>query len=180
MNYPKTIKLEDKKLKKLLTEKATLIIAGRNKSEEIEKMEKEMEEIEKEIIEEEKKVDISDILEAEKEETKLVEGSIERMKTLKAEIFGRMKMQVPGELHQKYEALLKAKEQTETERNKLAIKAQKYTEKIVPLGRKLMQPFLEDRYEDYDSLSLEDGEIIAKVFSHLQDFETNFIKKQLR
>ena len=175
--YPKTIKLESDKLSKLILAKAELVGKGRAKSIEIEADEKEMEEIDVKLQAEEKKVDITDILEKEKVLVAKVDEAIAEMKVIKQEIFDRMNAQVPPELHTRYDELKKSKEDKETERNKVALKAQKYNDKIVPLGRKLMKPFLVDQFEDYDSLYLEDGEVVATIFSHMNDFRTNFKKK---
>ncbi len=177
MLYPKTITIENDKLRTLLEKKGELINIGRAKSEEIENTEKEMEEINLQLIEEEKKVNIDDLLEKEKEQTLIVEECIAKMKDVKKEIVDRMMTQVPQELHSKYDELKKKKEELETERNKIALKAQKYNDKIIPIGKEMMKPFLEDQYEDYDSLALIDGEIVATIFSHLNDFKTNFRKK---
>lgn len=178
MNYPKTIKLDNAKLKNLLVEQGALIIVGRQKSEEIEVLEKELSDLDKRIQEEEKKVNIDDLHEKEKGLTDRVNACVEEMNLIKKEIYDRMVAQVPPELHEKYDTLKKQKEGIETERNKIALKAQKYKDKIIPLGRKIMKPLLEDKYEDYDSIKLENGEIVATVFNHLNDFETNFNKKQ--
>ncbi len=176
--YPKTVKFESEKLKKLLEEKSELILSGRAKSEEVERLENEMTEVEKQIIEEEKKVNIDDLHEKEKLVTIKVEEAIADMNLIKKEIYDRMKAQVPNELHIKYDTLKKEKENTETERNKIALKAQKYNDKLIPLGRKLMKPFLENKYEDFETIKIENGEIVATIFSHLNDFETNFNKKK--
>jgi len=175
--YPKTVQIESDKLKKLMIEKSKLVGIGRAKSEEIEAVETEMAEIDVKLQEEEKKVDITDILDKEKVLVAKVDEAIAEMKVLKQEIFDRMNAQVPKELHTRYDELKVAKETKETERNKIALKAQKFNDKIVPLGRKLMKPFLTDMYEDYDSLYLEDNEIMATIFSHMSDFKTNFKKK---
>jgi len=175
--YPKTVQIESDKLKKLMIEKSKLVGIGRAKSEEIEAVETEMAEIDVKLQEEEKKVDITDILDKEKVLVAKVDEAIAEMKVLKQEIFDRMNAQVPKELHTRYDELKVAKETKETERNKIALKAQKFNDKIVPLGRKLMKPFLTDMYEDYDSLYLEDNEIMATIFSHMNDFKTNFKKK---
>lgn len=177
MVYPKTIRLESEKLKKLMLAKGELIGKGRAVSVEIEGIEKEMEEIDVKLQEEEKKVDISDILEKEKALTEQVEQAIESMKVIKQEIYDRMNAQVPPELHSRYDELKKSKEDKESERNKIALKAQKYNDKIVPISREMIKPFLEDQYEDYDSLYLEDDEIVATIFSHMNDFKMNFKKK---
>jgi len=175
--YPRLITIDSDKLKKLMLEKGALVEKGRAVSVEIDALEIELEEINKTLIEEEKKVDISDILEKEKAVTAKVEDAIAEMKVYKQEIFDRMTAQMAPELRNKYEEVKKNKEDKETERNKIALKAQKYNDKIIPVSRDLMKPFLQDQYEDYDSLYIEDDVIIASIFSHMVDFKTNFKKK---
>jgi len=175
--YPRTINLESDKLKKLITEKGVLVNKGRAVSEEIEALEAEMEEINKNLMAEEAKIDISDILEKEKVLVAQVESAIAEMKVYKKEIFDRMTAKMSPELRNKYEEVKKNKEDKETERNKFALKAQKYNDKIIPVSRDLMKPFLQDQYEDYDSLYIEDDVIVATIFSHIVDFKTNFKKK---
>lgn len=176
--YPKIITIESEKLTDLLTKKGALVDQVRAVCDEIEVIEKEMEKIDKAIQKEEKKVDISDIIKKEKVLTKQVEKAIKTMQGYKQEIFDRMTAQVPGELKAKYEELKANKEKKEAERNKTAIKAQKYNDKIIPLGRKMMKPFLTDMYEDFESLVLKDGEIVATIFSHMNDFKANFKNKK--
>lgn len=175
--YPKTVIIENDKLKQLLLKKGELIKVGREKSEEIEIIEKEMVETDAKVQEEEKKVNIDDILEKEKEQTKIVEECIEKMKVLKQEIYDRMIKEVPKELHDKYDELRKKKEQLEDERNKIALKAQKYNDKIIPLAKESMKPFIEDQYDDYETLMLEGDEIVATIFNHLAEWKSNFKKK---
>ena len=177
MLYPKTITIESPKLKELLQKKGELITIGRGKSEEIEKLEKEMEETDALVQTEEKKVNIDDLLEKEKVETKIVEECIAKMKLIKKEIYDRMIKEVPAELHTKYDELRKKKEELETERNKIALKAQKYNDRIIPLGKELMTPFIEDQYDDYQTLALEGDEIVATIFNHLQEWKQNFKKR---
>jgi phenylalanyl-tRNA synthetase alpha subunit len=175
--YPKTVQLEDNKLKDLLTKKGALIEQGRGKSTQIELLEKEMEETDIKVQEEEKKVNIDDLLEEEKEQTKIVDECIEKMKLIKQKIYDRMIAEVPKELHEKYDKIKNKKEELETERNKLALKAQKYNDKIIPLAREQMKQHLKDQYDDYDTLYLENGEIYATIFNHLIDWKNNFKKK---
>lgn len=175
--YPRTVQIESNKLKDLLKKKGELITTGRATSAEIEVLEKEMAEIEAKLIEEEAKVDIKDLNEKQKAIGAKVDEAIKEMQAVKQEIFDRMKAQVPPELGEKYEELKKKKEELEENRNKIALKAQKYNDKIVPMGRELMKPFLKDQYEDYDSLYMENDEIFATIFSHLADFKNNFKKK---
>lgn len=175
--YPKTVTIESNKLKELLTKKGELIKVGRAKTDEIEQLEKDLEATDQEVQAEEKKVSIDDLLEREKVETKIVEECIAKMKVIKQEIYDRMIAQVPKELHVKYDEIKKKKEELEEERNKIALKAQKYNDKIIPMAKELMKPFLEDQYDDYDTLQLQGDEIVATIFNHLNDFKTNFKKK---
>lgn len=175
----KKITLKDDKLFKLLTEKAELITIGRAKSVEIEKIEIEQEEADKNIQENEKQVNIDDLLEEEKVLTTLVEDAIEKMNDIKKRIYERMKSHVDPELYKKYDEIKKNKDDLESERNKIALKAMKYNGKIIPLGRKLMKPFLEDIYDDYETIKIEDGEIVCSLFNHLEEFKTNFKKNAI-
>lgn len=174
--YPKIIKLENDKLKKYIQSKSELITTGRAISVEIENIEKQLEEIDLKIQEAEKTVDIDDLHAKEKEVSETVEKAIASMEEIKKEIFARMEEKVPQELHTEYDEAKKLKGEKEEERNKIAINAQKYNDKIIPLGKKLMKPYLTDEYEDYDSIKIEDGEVVATVFSHLNDFKNNFKK----
>jgi len=176
--YPRIIQVENDKLKDLILKKGELVNKGRAKDEEAETLNKQMEEIDVKIQEEEKKADIKDLLAKEKKISKTVDKAIVDMQEIKQEIFDRIKAQVTPELYTNYEALEKQKEEKEAERNKCAMKAQKYNDKIIPLAREMMKPFLEDVYEDYDSLYVEDGEIVATIFSYLNDFKINFKRKQ--
>lgn len=174
----KKIILKDNKLFKLLTEKAELITIGREKSIKIEGIEKEMEEVDNQMKEIDKQVNIDDFLAEEKVLVEKVEEAIKEMEVIKQNIFARIKEHGDIELYKKYDELKVKKDDLETERNKIALKAMKYNGKIIPIGRKLMKPFLEDEYSDYDTIRIEDGEIVATIFSHLEDFKTNFNKKQ--
>jgi sugar-specific transcriptional regulator TrmB len=177
MIYPKTVQIENARLKTLMEKKGDLIMIGRTKSQEIEKVEKEMEEINTKLMEEEAKVDIQDLNKKQMAIVDEVNKHIIAMEEIKAEIYERMIKEVPQELRDRYDELKKKKEELETDRNKVAIKAQKFNDKIIPLAREMMKPFLTDQYEDYDSLAVEDGMIVASIFSHMNDFKNNFKKK---
>ena len=177
MLYPKTVTIENPKLKALLQKKGEIIAIGRAKSEEIEQLEKEMAETEAILIEEEKKVDIKDLDDKAKVIGAKVDEAIKEMQEVKQEIFDRMMAQTPPELRTKYDELKKKKEDLETERNKTALKAMKYNDKIIPLAKEMMKPFLEDQYDDYDTLALDGDEIVATIFNHLVDWKANFKKK---
>jgi len=178
MTYPKEIKLNNPELKNLIEEKGKLVDKGRAKSEEIEKLEIEMADIEKQLMVEEKKVDLKAFAKKEKEITKRMEQCIKDINKIKKEIYAKVKKETPQELRDKYEGVQKTKEKLETERNKVALKAQKYNDKIIPLSRELMKPFLTDEFEDYESIRVEKDEVIATIFSHLEEWKINFNKKR--
>ena len=176
--YPRIIKLENEELKVLLKEKSELVETGRTKSEEIEVFEKEMEEIEKQLIEEEKKVDLKEFQKKEKSITKRMEKCIDDISKIKKEIYAKIKAETPQELRDKYDAVKKQKEDAEIERNKIALNAQKYNDKIIPISRELTKQYLTDSFDDYDTIKLEDGEIVATIFNHLEEFKVNFNKRK--
>lgn len=175
--YPRTVTIEFPKLKTLLQKKGELVAIGREKSVQIEILEKEMEETDKKVQEEEKKINIDDLLEREKAETKIVEECIAKMKVVKQEIYDRMRAQTSPELHTRYDELKKKKEELELERNKIALKAQKFNDKIIPIAKEQMKAHLKDQYEDFDSLFLEGDEVFATIFNHLSDWKSKFKKK---
>ncbi len=177
MEYPKIITLENEKLSKLLAEKSELVTTGRAMSEEIEKLEAEMHQIDDEMKKIEKTVDISSFKAREQEITSKVEVAIKEMEQIQSEIKELMVAAIPAELGSKYATLKEEKDKKENERNKIALKVQKYNDKIIPQGRKLMKPYLEDNYDDYDTISLKDGKIVASIFNHVEDFKANFKKK---
>jgi UDP-N-acetylglucosamine 2-epimerase len=174
----KTITLTDEKLKKLLKEKSALIHTGRAKSEEITKVEEQMDALDKELQVEEKKVDLKDFHKREKAITKRMEKCIKDIEAVKNEIYAKIKAETPQEMRDKYEELTKQKDALETERNKIALKAQKYTDLIIPLARKLMTPYLENEYDDYETLKLENDEIVCSIFNHLEEWKENFNKSK--
>jgi len=178
MNYPREIKLNNDKLKSLITEKGRLVDKGRAKSREIEELEKEMVEVENELMEEEKKVNLKEFKKREKEITKRMDKCIKDIDKIKKEIYAKVKKETPQGLRDRYDKAKKSKEKKETERNKIALKAQKYNDKIVPLSRELMKPFLQDEYEDNETIRIEGDEIIATIFNHLEEWKINFNKRK--
>ncbi len=176
--YPKIVKLVSSKLMQLLEEKAGQVTKGRAKSEDIEKFEADMVEVEKQLIEAERKVDLSEFKEREKEVSERMKKCVEDIDKIKAEIHAKIKAETPQELRDKYDSLKTEKDNAENERNKFALKAQKYNDKIIPLGRKLMKEHLSSSFEDYDTIRIDKGEIICTIFNHLEEWKINFNKKK--
>jgi len=105
-----------------------------------------------------------------------MEKCIKDIDEVKKDIYAKIKAGTPQEMRDKYDTMNKQKEEKEIERNKIALSAQKYNDKIIPLSRELMKPFLEDEFEDYDTIQVKDGEVVCSIFSHLEDFKINFNK----
>lgn len=174
MEYPRTVTLEDKKLRTLLEEKEELILNGREASLEIEEKEKEMQAIDQEIQTSESEVDMTDLLEEAKGITEEFNAVVAKMEASKKAMFDRAKAYVPAELYEKYENKKKEKEDLELERNKIGLKIEQKKDKIIPLVRELMKPYLENEFEDYDSIRLENEKIVGTIFNHLDDFSKRF------
>lgn len=178
MDYPRRIVLVDDKLTRLLKEKGEMILDGRKVSEDIEVLELEMDAINQEMLAEEAKVPTDDLKVEAEVLTKEFNAVMSKMEDNQKRLRERMLETVPKDLRDKYDAKKKEKEDLEIQRNKIALKAQKWNDKIIPLGRKLMKPYLENKYEDYDSIRIENGEVVATLFSHLDDFEKRFAEKK--
>jgi len=177
-HYMKIIELNNDKLKEMLEAKGALITQGRSISEEIENLEAQMKAVDDELVAAEKLIDISDIdMDA--------QSITDRFNALKAEmdevnkkVAERLSKEVPQELKDRYDTMKKMKDDLETERNKIAIKAQKYNDKLIPLTRKLLKPFLEDEFDDFGSVTVENGIIKGVVFNHVDDFKDAYRKKK--
>lgn len=176
-NYPKTVVLEDSKLERLVKEKSDMVLDGRKISEEIDFKQQEMDEIDKQVQEVEKTVNISDLkVEADKL-TEEFNAVMSKMNEINGKIRERLNQIVPQELKDKYDNKKKEREELESNRNKIALKIQKWNDKIIPLARKVMKVFIQDEYEDYDSLRLENEKVVGTIFNHLEDWKKTFASR---
>ena len=177
-DYPRIVEINDERLKSLLQEKTELVMHGRELSQQIEDCENDMAALNTEILEHEKMIDVSDI-DNEAREIKMAMKAITlQMQAVNKKYGDRLRAGVPATYYEQYEAREVAKKKLEEERNKIALKVQKKNDKIIPLGRKLMQPFLQDEYEDFESLRLEEGRVVGAIFSHMATFIEHFAKKR--
>lgn len=175
--YPRTVVLENAKLKDLLTQKNDLIIQGREKSEEIELVEKEMAAIEAEIVALEQAVDTADIDAEAKAITEVMNATLEQMRQCKAKLSERLKEKISPDVIALHATAKKKKEALEKERNKIGLKVQKLQDKVVPLAQAEMKPHLQDKYEDFDTIRIENGEVVASIFNHMTLFVDAYEKK---
>lgn len=182
MDYPRIIKVNDPKLLQLEQEKGKFIEEGRKISEQIEVVELEMGKIDTRLQKEEAKVDINDLKVKQADLTKQMADALTyftaEIKKAQQEIFDRMAGKTDPALREQHKILQKQKEDLETERNKKALKAQKFKDRIIPLAQKLLRPHLQNDYEDFYDIRLENGEMIGTIFSHLDEFEKTYKKKK--
>lgn len=176
--YPRTVVLKDEKLKALLQQKNDLILTGREISMEIVDKEKEMEAADEAIQKIEKSIDVGDLKAEATELTQKMNALAKEMKGLQDRLKEKLKAGVSPDAIKVYENAKLTKEELETKRNKLGLKVQQINDKAIPLGRKLMKPLLKDEYDDYDSLRMENGEVIGTIFNHRVDFEKAFHDKK--
>lgn len=176
--YPRKVTLVHLKLKELLEKKQELILAGREVSVEIEDLEAEMDKVDKEIQELEKTVDLSDLKSKSDEITEKFNRVLEEMELVKTVTYERIKAKIPGDIITKYENLKTLKSEKEKERNKVALRAQKIKDKIIPLGQKLLKPSLTEEYDDCNGVELENGELVGTIFNHMDDFRKRYAEKQ--
>lgn len=175
--YPKNIELKDDKLKSLLEAKGELITKGRAVSEEIEKLEKEMAEIDAQLVEAEKEIDISDIDANAQDITNRFNALKEEMDEVNRRVRERLVSKVPRKLRNDYDEKATKKKELEEERNKIALKAQKHNDKIIPIVKKLLKPYLTNEFEDFGSVKVEDGVVKGEIYSHLEEFKKSFLAK---
>ncbi len=176
----RSVVIDDSKLKKMLEEKNEMIILGRNVSQDIEDIETEMSQIDAQIKDLESKVDISDLDKEAQALTDEANAWMEKMNGVQKKVFERLKAAIPSDLNDKYAQKIKEKEAKENERNKIALKVQKWKDKIIPLTQKISKPLLADEFEDFSEITLENGEATLKIFNHLEEWKENFNKKRLQ
>lgn len=175
--YPRQIEIENAKLKDLMEKKGKLITEGRTISLRLDEIEAKQIAIDKALVDEEKKIDISDIDADAQVITEEFNALKARMDAVNLAIRKRLSEKVPAELKAEYDSLNAEKIELEEKRNKVAIKAQKYNDKIIPMVREILKPQLLDEYEDFGSVKIEDDKIKGEIFSHLEEFKANFKKK---
>lgn len=175
--YPKTITIENPKLKDLLAKKTALVLEGRELSEDIQQIDDGNEIIDKQIQDLEAKVDVSEFIAEAEESTNKMKALMEEVNIIQQKIYDKLKLEVPPELGEKYDKNIKLKEELENKRNKIGLKIQKLKDLIIPMTQKVAKPLLEDEFEDFSDVRLENGEVVIDIFSHLESWKEVRAKK---
>lgn len=177
MPYPRTHTIDNPKLKELLKKKTDLVIEGREISNDIEEISNGNDIIDKEIQELESKVDLSEFKALAEESTKKMEALMNEATEIQQKIYDKVKAEIDPALGLKYKANRDLIEELENKRNKVGLKIQKIKDKIIPITQQIAKPLLEDEFEDFGDVRLENGEVIIEIFSHLEDWKAARAKK---
>ena len=171
------VELENVKLFKLIEDKDALVKVGRKISSELETLEfkiNKLQEKEKVIT---GKYEPKDLL-ARGEIVRLqMERNMKEFNKVSAEIHQAKLDQIPKSMKDDHYALMKIREEKEEERNKIALKIQKIKDKLIPILKKEITPFLKE-YEDTQTVELKNGKIVVETFSYLEDFKKQFKNKK--
>lgn len=177
MSYPRTITIDNPKLKTLLEKKTELVLEGREISAEIDEKAQQMENIDKAIQEKEKTANIAELDPIIADINKRMEGLMAEMDSVKQEIFKRCKAVVPPNMAIDYEQAKSDKEGLENKRNKVGLKIQKLKDRIIPMVQKEVKPLLTDDFEDLGDVRVENGEVVIDIISHLEAWKEARAKK---
>lgn len=168
------VTLDNPKLHQLVYEKSEMILEGIKVTDQIESVERDLKRINLKIKKVENGVDVKDF---DKQGQVLKAEALKIAKQIAAlnvQIHARYSEAVPKELIQEYRDAEKKKEELESQRNKIGLKVQKWKDKIIPLSQKVGKPYLEEEFEDFNTVRIQDGKVVLEIFSHLEEFKQNF------
>jgi predicted nucleic acid-binding Zn-ribbon protein len=171
------IELTNERLYKLIETKDELVKSGRKLSSELETIEfkiKKFQDKEKVITGKTEPKDLmtkGEIIRLE------LERAMKSFDEIAAQIQEAKLQAIPAQMKADHLALMKKREELETERNKIALKIQKIKDKLVPILKKEITPHLQE-FDDTESVELKNGKIIVKTFNYLEDFKKQFRNKK--
>jgi predicted nucleic acid-binding Zn-ribbon protein len=174
----KTIKIDDKRVLKLLEEKEVLVKSGRRISDEILRMETKItdcETKEKKITAQHQHKEMGDKAEALKAQ---INKLVKEFEKVASDITLDKLAAIPKDLEKTHRDLMKAKEEKERERNKIALKVQKIKDRVIPMIKKHVTPHLAE-YEDIQNVEVKKGEVVASVYSALDEWKESYRKKNV-
>lgn len=167
------IKLKDKKIVDLITGKDKAIDEGIAVSTELARIEKEIisyENKEKDIT---SKVNVGELKERGERLNKECQEKFDELQKVIKQIEILRLSHIPVDMKEAHTALMKKREALERERNKLALKVQKFKDKLIPMIQKAVKPLLKE-FDDIETAKVKDGEVIITSFNHLEDFKRKF------
>ena len=106
-----------------------------------------------------------------------LERAMENFNKIAAEIQEAKLQAIPADMKADHLALMKKRDELETERNKVALKIQKIKDKLIPILKKEIKPFLKE-YDDTESVEIKNGKIMVETFNYLENFKKQFKSKR--
>jgi len=170
------IKLTNKKIVDLLSQKEELVFEGREISKQMEEIEAKIAELDKQerVITDDIKPD--DLIQSGEKLKAEINHQIEELKKIGTAIEDIKLKAIPEEMVKEHYALRDEREKLENDRNKIGLKIQKIKDKVIPMIKKEVIPHLKE-YDDIESSEILNGEVIIKTFNRLEEFKNSFKKK---
>jgi SMC interacting uncharacterized protein involved in chromosome segregation len=175
----KTLKFKNPKAVELIEQKGVLIKEGRKASAQIEKLDREIEGFNAEERKYTEAVEPKDLIAQGEAIIAEITKLEEKLGPIADEIEKLKLAGIPDKVLKRHHDIRAQKEELERTRNKAALKVQKIKDRLIPIIRKLVMPHLEE-FEDVETADAEKGEVVIKVFSHLEDWKTKFFARRAK
>lgn len=164
------ITIDDPALIKIKKQIDETVAAGREKSAEIDEVQKRIDELTNEEMEITGKIEPEDLVKKGDELRDQINVLIKELEEVADGIKKAKLDAIPTEIEKEHLSLNSKREKLEQQRNKLALKVQKFKDKLIPRLQKRVVSELEE-FEDLLSAELVDGVIEVKKFSHLAEWK---------
>jgi predicted nucleic acid-binding Zn-ribbon protein len=169
--------IDNAKLYKLIEDKDTLVKQGRKISSELETIEfkiNKLQDKEKVITGKHENKDLATRGEIARLE---MERAMKAFDKVAAEIHADKLEAIPKTMKDEHYAFMKKREELERDRNKIALKIQKFKDKLIPMLKKEIKPHLKE-FEDTQTVELKDGKVVVETFDYLEDYKARFRSKK--
>lgn len=165
--------ISNKKLREYLEEKDELVKKGRKVSVEIDKMDVRLEEMKVEQRKYTEECNPAELIQKGDTLRDKINAEIEELEKIGKEIQDIKLAAIPEAKKKAFEDLKKVKEETERERNKIALKVQKIKDRAIPIIQKEATPYLGE-YDDVETATIKGQKIIVETFNHLEQWKMKF------
>lgn len=172
------LKIQNKKIHDFIVMKDELVTKGRAITADIEAVEKKIKACENKEKEITGKIEPDPELKAEGDRlVGIFNETMKKIEEIGNKIEAKKMEAIPKELIDEHKEFLKEKEQLERERNKIALKVQKTKDRVIPIIQKEVKPHLKE-YDDIETATVKDGEVLITTFNHLDDWKRKFKQRQ--
>lgn len=171
------IVIEDAKLISIKEKIDATVAEGRKKSIEIDETQKRIDELTEEEMKLTAEVEPQDLIERGDQIRDKINDLIKDLELVAEQMKEQKLAAIPEEMKEEHLKLNDKMEKLSEERNKLALKVQKLKDRLIPKIQKVAKKELGE-FEDFLSAELEDGKIVVKKFSHLEEWKKRWKEKQ--